>query len=144
MPILADAISASRSALTVQRTRIEVAVSNIANADSTRGPNNEPYRRRDVLISPEPVNTFDAAIGRAAATGVRVAGIVASAETFQRRYEPSHPDADDAGFVAVPNINPSEEVVDMLSAARAYQANLAAIGIVRDLTNKALELGRGL
>lgn len=142
MSTLADAITASASALAAERTRIEVAMSNIANAESTRGPNNEPYRRRDVVLAPKPVDTFDAALGRAHATGVRVAGVLEDPADFKRRYEPSHPDADDAGFVALPNINPSEEVVNMLSAARGYQANLAAIGLVRELSRRALDLAR--
>ena len=142
MSTLADAIKAGSSALTAERTRIEVAVSNIANAESTRGTRNEPYRRRDVVLSPEPIDTFDAALGRAHATGVRVAAVVEDQDDFARRYEPSHPDADDAGFVGLPNVNLSEEVVNMLSAARAYQANLASIGLVRELSRRALDLAR--
>jgi flagellar basal-body rod protein FlgC len=142
MSTLSAAMAASATALTVERTRIEVAVSNIANADSTRGPDGQPYRRRDVLLSTEPVTTFDAVLGRLSATGVKVAGIVEDQAPFRRRYEPSHPDADADGFVSLPNVDTSEEMVDMLGAARAYQANLAAIGLIKDMVAKALELGR--
>ena len=69
-------------------------------------------------------------------------GVVTDASEFRRRYEPSHPDADAEGFVSLPNVDQPQEMVDMLSAARAYQANLAAIGMIRDLIAKALELGR--
>jgi flagellar basal-body rod protein FlgC len=142
MSTLNNAISASASALSAERARIEVAVSNMANAESTRSANGEPYRRRDVVLVSDQVNSFDNAFGQASATGVKVADIVVDQSEFQRRYEPSHPDADADGFVALPNVDQSEEMVDMLSAARAYQANLAAIGMIRDLVAKALELGR--
>ena len=142
MSTLNAAISASASALSAERTRIEVAISNMANADSTRSANGEPYRRRDVVLTSEPVNAFDGALGQASAQGVKVAAVVTDQGEFQRRYEPSHPDADADGFVSLPNVDQPQEMVDMLSAARAYQANLAAIGMIRDLIAKALELGR--
>ena len=142
MPSLSAAIAASASALSVERTRIETAVSNMANAESTRSADGGPYRRRDVLLAAEPVSAFDAALGSAGAMGVRVAGIVQDQEPFRKRYEPSHPDADEAGFVSFPNVDTPQEMVDMLGAARAYQANLAAITTIRQMVAKALELGR--
>lgn len=142
MSSLSAAISASASALNVERTRIEVAVSNMANAESTRGPDGQPYRRRDVLLAPDEMSTFDAALGHASATGVKVSAVVQDQTPFRRRYEPSHPDADADGFVSLPNVDAPQEMVDMLGAARAYQANLAAIGMIRELVAKALELGR--
>ncbi len=142
MATLHGAIDAAASALNAQRARIEVAVSNLANAESTRGPDGQPYRRRDIVLASQPVETFDAALGRADAVGVRVAGVVEDTAPLRRRYEPSHPDADAEGYVALPNVDVPEEMVDMLSAARAYQANLTAIGLIRDTVHKALELGR--
>lgn len=142
MSTLSAAITASASALTAERARIEVAVSNMANADSTRSADGGPYRRRDVMLTADPVQSFDAALGNASATGVKVAGIVEDRSPFRKRYEPSHPDADGEGFVSLPNVDASEEMVDMLGAARAYQANLAAIGMIREMVAKALELGR--
>jgi flagellar basal-body rod protein FlgC len=139
---LSAAVTAAASALNVERTRIEVAISNMANAESTRAADGQPYRRRDVVLAPDPVTSFDAALGSAGATGVKVVDIVQDNEPFRRRYEPSHPDADAAGFVSLPNVDAPQEMVDMLGAARAYQANLAAIGIIREMTSKALELGR--
>lgn len=143
MATLDSAISASASALAAERLRVEVAVSNLANAESTRGPDGRPYRRRDVVLAAEPVASFNDALGRATATGVKVAGIVEDQSPARRRYEPAHPDADQDGYVALPNVNPAEEMVDMLGAARAYQANLTAISLIRDLVQRALELGRG-
>jgi flagellar basal-body rod protein FlgC len=139
---LSAAINAAASALNVERTRIEVAVSNIANAESTRGPDGQPYRRRDVVLASDPVTSFDAVLGESSATGVKVAGLVQDQAPFRRRYEPSHPDADADGFVSLPNVDAPQEMVDMLGAARAYQANLAAIGLIKEMVNKALELGR--
>jgi flagellar basal-body rod protein FlgC len=143
MPGLRTAIDAAGSALNAERMRIESAVSNLANMESTRGPDGQPYRRRDVILEAAPVQSFDAVLGRAeSATGVRVAAVVEDQSPFKRRYEPNHPDADKDGYVALPNIEPAEEMVDMISAARAYQANLTAIGLIRDMVQRSLELGR--
>jgi flagellar basal-body rod protein FlgC len=142
MPTLSSAINASASALSAERTRIEAAVSNMANAESTRGPDGLPYRRRDVLLASDNRASFDFALGHAGAAGVRVAAVVEDRMPFRRRYEPSHPDADVEGFVALPNVDPQNEMVDLIGASRAYQANLAAIGLIRDLVTKSLELGR--
>jgi flagellar basal-body rod protein FlgC len=141
MSTLGSAVQAAASALHAERMRIEVAVSNLANAESTRGPDGQPYRRRDVILEATPA-TFDDAMGRASATGVKVAAVVEDTASPRRRYEPSHPDADAEGYVSMPNVDPAEEMVDMLGAARAYQANLTAIGLIRDLVSRALELGR--
>jgi flagellar basal-body rod protein FlgC len=140
---LSSASNAAASALAVERVRIEAAVSNLANAESTRSANGQPYRRRDVVIRAEPMESFGAALGRSTATGVKVVGVVEDQSEFRRRYEPSHPDADKDGFVSLPNVDAPQEMVDMLGAARAYQANLAAINIIRDMVAKALELGKG-
>ena len=135
---LSSAINASASALDAQRARMEVAVSNLANAESTRGPDGQPYRRRAVVLESVQGDTpFSVQ-----AAGVRVAEIVQDSSDFRRRYEPSHPDADENGFVAVPNVDVPEEMVDMLGAARAYQANLTAIGLIRDTVQRALDLAR--
>lgn len=140
MSNLKIAMSASASALAAERARLEVAVSNLANSESTRGPSGEPYRRRDVVLETVP---FDSLLpGGAAPAGVRVAAVVEDQAAFRRRYEPSHPDADAEGYVALPNVNAAEEMVDMMSASRAYQANLAAINLIREVVQRALELGK--
>jgi flagellar basal-body rod protein FlgC len=139
---LRSAVNAAASALNAERARIEVAVSNLANIESTRGPDGQPYKRRDVVLQSNPVNSFDSVLGRASATGVKVAAVIEDQAAPRRRYEPSHPDADAEGYVALPNVDPAEEMVDMLSAARAYQANLTAIGLIRDMVSRALDLGK--
>jgi flagellar basal-body rod protein FlgC len=141
MSTLGNAIGASASALTAERVRIEVAVSNLANAESTRGPNGQPYRRRDVVLQSEP-GPFSNALDAASPAHVRVAAIVEDQSPFQPKYNPGHPDADAQGWVQMPNVDPAEEMVDMLSASRAYQANLTAVNLIRDMVQKSLELGR--
>src|SRR4030095_2662821 len=98
MSTLSSAINASATALSAERTRIEAAVSNMANAESTRSADGKPYRRRDVVPAPDHGTPFDAAFGHAAA-GVKVAAVVEDQAPFRKRYEPSHPDADAEGFV---------------------------------------------
>jgi flagellar basal-body rod protein FlgC len=142
MPTLYGAMNASASGLDAQRTRIEVAVSNLANAESTRGPNGEPYRRRDVVLQSTEAEAFESALGQAGAVGVQVAEVVVDQSPFRTVYEPSHPDADTDGFIKVPNVSVPEEMVQVLGAARAYQANITAIGLIRDTVQKALEIAR--
>ncbi len=142
MSTLGNAIAAGASALNAQRARIEVAVSNLANAESTRGPDGQPYRRREVVLAAAPVNAFEAALGEAGTAGVEVVQVLEDQEPFRVRYEPSHPDASPDGYVSVPNVDVAEEMVDMLGAARAYQANLTAINVIRDTIQRSLELGR--
>ena len=101
MSTLSSAIAASASGLNAERARIEVAVSNLANAESTRSASGEPYRRRDVVLAADAVDPpFAGALQTATTTGVRVAAVVEDQAEFKRRYEPSHPDADVEGFVA--------------------------------------------
>jgi flagellar basal-body rod protein FlgC len=94
------------------------------------------------VLQEDSVGSFDKLLGQANASGVKVAGIVQDQAPFRRRYEPGHPDADQEGYVSLPNVDTSTEMVDMLGAARAYQANLAAIGLIKEMVAKALELGR--
>jgi flagellar basal-body rod protein FlgC len=93
-------------------------------------------------LSADPVNSFDTEFGKASATGVKVADIIEDSAPFRKRYEPSHPDADKDGFVSLPNVDSPQEMVDLVGASRAYQANLAAIGVIKDTVQRALDLGR--
>ena len=99
MSTLSSAVNASASALSAERTRIEVAVSNLANAESTRGPDGQPYRRRDVVLAPDRTSSFDAALGKAGAVGVNVAAGVGDQAPNRRRDEPTQPQADAEGLV---------------------------------------------
>lgn len=142
MSILSASITASASALATELVRIEAATSNLANADSTRAADGNPYRRRDVVVESKPVSEFDAALQGSGGMGVKVVDVVEDQQPFKRRYEPSHPHADESGYVALPNVSVAEEMVNLVGASRAYQANLAAVGIIRELVQSSLDLGR--
>ena len=146
MSTLNAALSASASALTAERTRIEVSVSNIANADSTRGANGKPYRRRDVVLATDEQQRFDSALGQAGVAGVKVAAIVEDQSPFQRRYDPSHPDADSEGFVAMPNVDTPD--VTFLRPSRGlspvlYEELIGTV-VTRDIALGAPFLGHDL
>lgn len=144
MSHLISAVNAAASALDAQRARMEVAISNIANADSTQTVDGGPYRRRDVLLEAVPGDAFSQAMGAASgsADGVRVAGVIEDQAPFKRVNQPGHPNADKDGWVLMPNVEVPEEMVNLMGAARAYQANLTAIGLIRDTVQKALELAK--
>jgi flagellar basal-body rod protein FlgC len=117
-------------------------VSNLANAESTTGgANGEPYRRRDVVLQSDP-GPFGNALDAASPAGVKVAAVVEDQSAFRIEHRPGHPDADADGNVRMPNVDTAEEMVDLLSASRAYQANLTAVNLIRDMVQKSLELGR--
>jgi flagellar basal-body rod protein FlgC len=127
----------SVSGLRAERLRMEVVAQNIANAEVTRaGPSGEPYRRQVVL--------FAQALGQARGKlpdGVRVQGVVQEKTPFQLVYRPGHPDADEKGYLALPNVNLPFEMVDLATSARAYEANLAAIRAWKEISEHALSIG---
>ena len=138
---LFSALDINTSGLTAQRRRFEVASSNLANAETTRTQEGGPYRRKDVVFQS---STFGDAMQSAATRneGVEVAGVIDDMTPFDRRYEPGHPDADEDGYVSYPNVKPMEEMVNTMMAARSYEANIAAISIVKTMINRTLELGK--
>lgn len=138
------ALEASASALTAERVRMEVAASNLANANTTRAAGGGPYRRRVVFFAPL-MQHLAASWGGAPvsdSTGVVVAGIVEDPSPPRRVYDPGHPDADGEGFVALPNVNPVMEMADLMASARAYELNTVVFNTVKQVILKALELGR--
>jgi flagellar basal-body rod protein FlgC len=137
---LMDAISVSASGLTAQRKRLEVLVSNLVNANTTQAPGKEPFRRKDVVFSAtNPQLTFGAAF-EDAVQGVEISNIVTDRSEPIKRYEPGHPNADKDGYVSYPNVNPMEEMVNILSATRSYEANLQAVSMAKEMEQKALEI----
>ena len=139
---LITAIDVNASGLTAQRKRVEISSSNLANAQTTRTLEGGPYRRKDVVFE---TDSFDETLNIAMAdgvTGVEVSQIVEDPRPFDRRYEPGHPDADAEGYVAYPNVNVMEEMANLVEGSRSYEANLAAISIVKTMINRTLELGR--
>ncbi len=130
----------SASALAAQRSRMEAVASNLANAQTTRTPEGGPYRRRDVVFEATPVaRAFDDVLA-GAVRGVRVADVVEDPSPPRLRYEPGHPDADTQGFVAYPNVEVPVEMVNLLSAARSYEANVTVIEATKNMLLRALEI----
>jgi flagellar basal-body rod protein FlgC len=130
----------SASGLAAERLRLEVVANNIANAFSTRSANGGPYRRQDVLFSA--VLNQRLSGGRSALGGVQVAGIVDDASQLHRVHNPGHPDADKEGYVTMPNVDLPVEMVNMITASRAYEANLRAMQFFRQMTEQSYTLLR--
>jgi len=143
---LFGAISVSASGMEAQRIRAELITENLANADTTRTPQGGPYRRKDAVFSTSAVQgSFAQALlelSAVPATGVSVSQITVDDSDPERRYLPGHPDADAQGYVAFPKINPASEMVDLMSASRSYQANVAAISSVKDMIARSIDLLR--
>ena len=139
---LFSALSVSSSGMSAQRSRAELLVENLANADTTRTPEGGPYRRKDVVFTTDSSSQFGSMFESElnAPTGVRVAGVVTDQRAPEMRYMPGHPDADKDGYVAYPRMNPSEDMVDLMDSSRGYEANVAAISAVKDMIARSLDL----
>ncbi|MCL1997531.1 MAG: flagellar basal body rod protein FlgC [Turicibacter sp.] len=149
-----NAMNISASGLTAQRLRMDVISENIANVNTTRTADGGPFRRKTVLfqeIQETPFQTMfrstlgdnDNNVGRSAGMGVRVAGVVRDYAVGPMIYDPAHPDANEEGYVQMPNVNIVQEMVNMISASRSYEANITAINTSRALMQRTLEIGRG-
>ncbi|NPV58353.1 MAG: flagellar basal body rod protein FlgC [Actinobacteria bacterium] len=130
----------SASGLTANRLWMDVISSNIANAQTTHTPEGGPYRRREVLFSTKVEESADP--GLEGGQGVRVVGIVEDESPSQLVYDPDHPDAREDGYVEMPNVNAVTEMVDMLVASRAYEANAAAMEAAKAMLTRALDILR--
>jgi flagellar basal-body rod protein FlgC len=143
---LINSIGISRSALQAERIRMDVVANNIANMNSTRTEEGGPYRRQMVMFRAEDgTPNFSAVLaGRPVepAGGVAVDAVVEDSAPPRRVYEPTNPDADADGYVLYPDIDVATEMTDMLSASRAYQANVTVLNTVKGMAQKALEIGR--
>jgi len=131
-----SSIDISASGLFAQRVRLDAIANNIANANTTRTDRGGPYRRQEVLFRAHSGGYQDAS------GGVEVEGVIESSDPPRMVRDPSHPDARPDGTVAMPNVNIVEEMVDMITATRSYEANVQAIGAARSMSAKALEIGR--
>jgi flagellar basal-body rod protein FlgC len=139
---LFNAISISASGMEAQRTRAEIITENLANADTTRTPEGGPYKRKDAVFTTAPLPASFSDALASASTGVAVSDITIDERDPERRYIPGHPDADVDGYVAFPRVDPAEEMVDLMSASRGYQANVAAISAVKDMIARSIDLFR--
>src|SRR5579884_223445 len=130
----------SASGLAAERLRLEITANNIANAFSTRSASGGPYRRQDVVFSA----VLNQRLGgiRSGLGGVQVAGIVEDMSEFHRVHNPGHPDADKDGYVTMPNVDLPVEMVNMITASRAYEANLRAMQFFRQMTEQSYSLLR--
>jgi len=140
-------IGISASGLTAERLRMDIISQNIANANTTRTSNGTPYRRKVPVFKEIQNTTFSQVLenarnGNVIGNGVEVKAIKEDQSPFKRVYDPGHPDADEQGYVQMPNVDIVEEMVDMISAARAYEANVTAINAVKSMAMKALEIGK--
>lgn len=148
MDALFKAFNISSSGLTAQRLRIDTISENIANVNTTRTADGGPYRRKTlVLESREQERKFPEILNNSleelkVGNGVRVVNIVEDQSPFKLVYDPNHPDADQEGYVSMPNINIVTEMVNMISATRAYEANATVMKASKDMALKALEIGR--
>lgn len=143
-----SALENSASALTAQRLRMDIISENIANVNTTRTEQGTPYRRKTVIFEGQNGNTpFSSYLSKASqglvkSGGVRVSAIVEDQTAFKSVYDPGHPDADENGMVEMPNVDVVAEMVNMISATRAYEANVTAINTTKSMASKALEIGR--
>ena len=135
----------SGSALTAQRMRMDVISENLANIDTTRTEDGEPYTRKVVVLQERSASFSDVLMNSklgSADGGVRVVEIGEDPSPYQLVYNPNHPDANEDGYVEMPNVNVTQEMVDMISAYRSYEANVTAFNAYKDMAVKALEIGR--
>ena len=138
-------LEVSGSALAAERWRAEVVSANMANAETTRTPQGGAYRRQLVVFRARPLPRFPMMLAAArlhheVEGGVRVDRVMDDATPLPRRYEPGHPDADPAGYVTYPNVNPVMEMTDLLSAVRAYQLNAAAVQAAKNMIQQSLQI----
>ena len=140
------ALSVSASGMSAQRTRAELLTENLANSETTRTAEGGPYRRKDAVFETQPQTSpfssmFQSELS-SGMTGVQVSEVVQDSSPPDKRYIPGHPDADAKGYVSFPHINPAEDMVDLLSSARGYEANVAAMGAVKEMISRSIDLLR--
>jgi flagellar basal-body rod protein FlgC len=143
---LFDAISTAASGLSAERLRMDVVAENLANAQTTRGADGQPYRRKVVVLQEDAGSNFgatlDGAMKGSSAGGVKVTQIAQDATPNRLVYDPGHPDADARGYVSMPNVQPVTEMVDLISASRGYEANVTVMQTAKQMFTKTLELLR--
>ncbi|MFN0251423.1 MAG: flagellar basal body rod protein FlgC [Kofleriaceae bacterium] len=137
-----SAMEVSASGLSAQRTRMNVAASNLANAQTTRGADGGPYKRRDVLLAAANAPSAERTPFAGNIKTVEVQQITQDAKPPRMEFDPGHPDANAEGYVAYPNINPVEEMVDMITASRAYEAGITTMSTAVSMAERALGIGK--
>lgn len=141
------AFDISASALTLQKLRMDIIAQNIANAQTTRTETGEPYRRKVVVVREaqyaQPFSQYlQESLRRFSSGGVKAVRVQEDPTPFKMVYDPGHPDANEDGYVQMPNVDILREMVDMISATRSYEANVTAFNASKNMAMKALEIGR--
>lgn len=141
---LFSALSVSASGMSAQRTRAELLVQNLANAETTRTPEGGPYRRKDAIFSSAPQTSAFSAIFQSelqpGVNGVAVSDVIEDTRDPEMRYLPGHPDANADGYVAFPRVNPAEDMADLMSASQGYNGNIAAMAALKDMILHSIDL----
>ena len=140
-----DSLNITGSSLTAERFRTDIILQNLANQNTTRTAEGGPYRRKQVALRENQLD-FKSELGKAMTKadrgGVYVEEVVESQNHIVPVYDPDHPDANEDGYVMMPNVNSAEEMVDLMAATRAYEANVTALNIAKSMALKALEIGK--
>lgn len=142
-----NGMNISASGMTAQRLRMDIISSNIANVNTTRDENGDVYRRKTVVFSEKSSESFDSVLksktGSSGLSGVKVTSINEDTKTaLNMVYEPSHPDANEDGYVSYPNVNTVTEMTNLISASRSYEANVTAFNATKNMALKGLEVGK--
>jgi flagellar basal-body rod protein FlgC len=141
-----DALRIAASGMAAERLRLDVTSANLANANTTRGANGQPYQRQQVVLEAAGGQSFGNVLsgvqGGQNVQGVQVSGIVSDASPGRRVYDPGHPDADANGYVTLPNVNSVTEMTDLITETRSYQANTQAMQMAKSIYSKTLEVLR--
>ncbi len=139
-----NTLTISASGLTAEKLRIDTISSNIANVNTTRTNGGEAYRKKVAVFKENLVTEVNKDTGKVEnfSRGVKADAIINDPSPYKRVYEPNHPDADDEGYVNYPNVNVLNEMVDLIAASRAYEANVTALNASKSMFLKALEIGR--
>jgi flagellar basal-body rod protein FlgC len=141
MPSLMNIFNVAGSALSAQSQRLNVTASNLANADSTTGPDGQPYRAKQVVFAVNPIAGGAQTTSGQQVGGVQVTGVIDDPSPMRSVYDPSNPAANGDGYVTMPNVDPVQEMVNMISASRSYQANVETLNTAKNLMLKTLTIG---
>ena len=140
-----SAMDTSATGMTAQRLRMDIISQNLANVNTTRGADGKPYRRKTVVFQEKDATCFSNVLLTTLGSygnGVKVAQIVEDGEDFKMVYDPSHPDADESGYVMMPNVNTVEEMTNLIDDSRSYEANVTAFNSAKAMALKGLEVGK--
>ncbi len=142
-----NSINISASGLTAERLRMDLIAENIANANTTKTASGMPYRRKVAVFRTQEGDSFQQLLNAAKGigtlgNGVEVAAITEDMTPFKKEYNPSHPDADEDGYVSMPNVEVVNEMINLISASRAYEANITSVNTTKAMAMKALEIGK--